>query len=141
MTVAFCRNGHPGSVLKINHMERAVRDDDCVACAEAILHPEGVVQLLFHHNDGIRADFPNLLQQFQHEGRIAGSGIFHGAVVILKADGRIQRVVCFHAQQLPELEFAQFVSFTALGGIDAAVVRDALGQSDRRRAVQPAVAG
>lgn len=65
----------------------------------------------------------------------------HGTVVILKADGGIQRVVCFHAQQLPELEFAQFVGFAALGGVDAAVVRNALGQPDRRRAVQPAVTG
>ena len=135
LTVAFCRNGHPCSVFEINHVERTVRDDDRVTCAVAVLHPAGVVQLLFHHDDGIGAGFPNLLQQFQHEGCIAGSRVLHGAVVILKADGGIQRVVRFHAQQLPELEFAQFVSFAALGGVDAAVVRDALGQPDRGRAV------
>ena len=135
LTVTFCRNGHPGSVLEIDHVERTIRDDDRVTCAVAVLHPAGVVQLLFHHNDGIGAGFPSLLQQFQHEGRIAGSRVLHGAVVILKADGGIQRVVCFHAQQLPELEFTQFVGFAALGGIDAAVVRNALGQPNRRWAV------
>ena len=49
--------------------------------------------------------------------------------------------MCFHAQQLPELEFTQFVGFAALGGVDAAAVGDALGEPDRRRAVHPAMAG
>ena len=116
-------------------MERTIRNDYSVACAETVLDPAREIQPLFYHDDGIRAAFADFFQQFQYKCGVACGCVLHGVIVVLKSDRSVQRVLYFHAQQLSELVLAQRVGFAALGGIDAAVVGDALGQPNRRRAV------
>ena len=123
-------------MLVIDHVHRAVGNQDRVRCSEAFLYPPGEVHPLFDQDNRIGAGFLGSSQQFHNEGGIPGSAVIH---FLIEPGQVVRRVFRFHAQRLPEPEFAQRVSISAFCSVVTAFVRVRLAQSRRWWAVNPAV--
>jgi len=123
LRIAFRRDLDAQTVFQIDDPERAIRDDQGVGGAEALLHPVREVHTLFNQNNRISACLLRILYLLQHVGDIAFRGLLHLLVVVVEALGRILRRV---AERLAELEFGKRVSAGAFGGVAAAFILESL---------------
>ena len=111
------------AVLVVHNVKRPVSNDDAVAGAEALLDILGVVESLLDQDHGVRAGLLGFFNQLHHEGHIAVGAFLHFGVVPSEGFGR---VICLHAECLPELVLTEGVGVGALGCEIAALVVVAL---------------
>ena len=125
-------------MLVIDHVHRAVRNQDGVGSAEALFHPAREVHPLLDQDDRVRAGFFGGRYQFKDVGGIAGGAVIH---LLVEPGEVLGGVLGLHAQRLPELVLAERVGVSALSGVVAAFVGVALTEPCRWRTVEPAVRG
>ena len=90
-------------MLVVADFESAVRDDERVRCAEAILHPAGKVNALFDEHHRIGTDLLGGLDLFENVSGIAGGAVVHFLVVPGQVLGG---VLCLQPQRLTQLVLA-----------------------------------
>ena len=75
--VILRRDQDAKTVLVIDHVHSAVRDQDGVGSAEALFDPAGEVHPLLNQDDRVSAGFLGSLYQFKDVGGIAGGAVVH----------------------------------------------------------------
>ena len=125
---------HAFTVLIVHDVQYAVRDNDAVGGAEAVLYPAGEIHSLLDQDDRVGAGLLCGLQKLRYIGGIPGGAVLHLLVVPGEIfDGIVRR----NPQSLLQPELTECVGVRPFGGVVAALVLVGLAQSCGWRTVEP----
>lgn len=124
--------------LPQNHLPDLAEARGLVRCGDFEGVELGVVEPLFDQDHRVRAGLLGLLDQLHYKGHIPVGAFLHFGVEPSEVFGR---VLCFHAECLPELVLTEGVGVGTFGCEIAAFVVVAFTEPCRRWAVEPPVRG
>ena len=105
------RDFHSKSILKINHIQDTICDDDAVCCAEAAFDKAFVLDLLLHQHNHILCPLPCFLHQFHDIIPVSVCTLLHFRIIISKVLHRAGHLL---PQSLLQFILAHLMGISAL---------------------------
>ena len=133
--VSDCRNLHSNPVLKIDHIQDTVCNDDAVCCAEATFDKAFILDFLLHQHHHIRCPLPCFLHQFHDIIPVAVRALLHFRIIISKV---LHRAVHLLPQSLLQFILAHLMGVGALLRKAGRYIRHIGTELCTRRTVDPA---